>query len=65
MNYIPVDLYRGSFSELVNSSILKNPNALSIIGDRYVFVGEDLYVGSNLLLLKDSFLNQMKDINMK
>lgn len=49
MNYIPVDLYRGSFSELVNSSILKNPNVLSIIGDRYVFVGEDLYVGSKSL----------------
>lgn len=49
MLYIPVDLYRGSYEDLMNSSIMKNPNALSLVGDNYVFTGEDLYVGQKSL----------------
>lgn len=49
MIYIPVDLYRGSYNDLLNSSIMKNPNALSVVGDNYVFTGEDLYIGQKSL----------------
>lgn len=49
MEYIPIDLYRGSFDDLNNSSVMQNPNAMSIVGDSYTLVGEDLYIGKKSL----------------
>lgn len=49
MQYIPVDLYRGSHDDFINSSIMKNPNAVSVVGDSYTNSGEDLYVGQKSL----------------
>mgnify|MGYP006908483157 CR=1 FL=1 len=49
MQYIPVDLYRGSYGDYINSSLMQNPNTLSVVGDSYANAGEDLHIGSKSL----------------